>query len=273
MIEFDEDSDSPLILRPSCVADIDTALDLNINAVELLDTWGSDLDIAAAAWTSTSINAQEISRKSPDRVPRLLKFLIENEHGTPFEQGGVRFRVLVDNPTHIQLLRHRTMSPNVESARYRPYKEAKCYVPPEAPPMVRAVRVADFEKTYDAYLGRVAHLTDTLQGGDGNLSKKQAHQRAKEIARLDLPQCLQVYMVVFFNLRAFQNFLYLRDHSHAQREIRELAQVMYALALKSGAFPYALPLLKAHTEARQRFTEGLDLGPVLDGILSNEVMV
>lgn len=272
MIEFDEDANTkpPLVHRPSCVANMESALEQNVNGVELLETWGTDLAIAQAAWTSTSINAEAVARKSPDRVPNLLRFLIENEHGTPFEQAGVRFRLLVDNPTHIQLLRHRTMSPNVESARYRPYKEAKCYVPPEAPPMVRAARVTDFEATYRSYQGQVAHLTNTLQCGNGDLTEKQAHQRAKEIARLSLPQSLQVYMVVSFNLRAFQNFLYLRDHAHAQREIRELAQVMYGVAVQSGAFPFALPLLKAHAEARQRFTESLDLKPALAEIAAKK---
>ena len=100
------------------------------NLVELIDASGGDYAHARAAWASTD---QEISEETEHRIPKLLKFLAENDHGTPFEHSFISFRVQSDLASHIHILKHRTLSVNTESARYKELKRDTYYVPDDWP--------------------------------------------------------------------------------------------------------------------------------------------
>lgn len=57
-----------------------------------------------SAWTSTS---REIDEEKLNRLPKLLKFLAENHHETPFEKSSLHFLVNGEIASHIHLLKHR----------------------------------------------------------------------------------------------------------------------------------------------------------------------
>ena len=101
------------------------------NQVKILEFAGSDLSHARAAWASTN---QEITSDKMGRSPKLLKFLAENEHGTPFEHSMLSFHIQGDIASHIHCLKHRTgVSINTESARYKEMKEDLYYLPEDWP--------------------------------------------------------------------------------------------------------------------------------------------
>ena len=83
----------------------------------------SDETHACSAWTFTSRELTsdkhlEILKKID--MPKLLKYLAENKHETPFEKSGLHFLVDTDIASHIHLLKHRVgVSINAESARYK----------------------------------------------------------------------------------------------------------------------------------------------------------
>lgn len=74
------------------------------NKVELLGYYGSDLTHAQSAWTST---VRDLTEDKLGRVDKLLKFLAQEGHHTPFEKSTLHFLVTVDQATHIHLLKHR----------------------------------------------------------------------------------------------------------------------------------------------------------------------
>ena len=198
------------------------------NKVELLGHYGSDEVIACSAWTSTSRNLTDEKR---GRIQRLIEMLWINGHETPFEKGSVHFLVDTDIASHIHLLKHRISSLNAESARYKELKEDKHYIPEDWT-----------EKWQDA----LRDYTDT-----GNqlyhqcleeLEPVLGRKRAKESARFFKTYNSQIQADVMFNMRSFANFIQLRNHPAAQKEIREIAQQMWDLVatIEGEPFKYTL---------------------------------
>ena len=198
------------------------------NQVKILEFAGSDLSHARAAWASTN---QEITSDKMSRIPKLLKFLAENEHGTPFEHSMLSFHIQGDIASHIHCLKHRTgVSINTESARYKEMKEDLYYLPEDWPEDMVDHTIKNMEQQhwdYHTMLERLDELGVT-------------RSRAKEMARYVLPYSHQLRWVMTFNFRSFMHFQKLRNSEHAQVEIREIAKEMLRLSFCDGRFNHSL---------------------------------
>lgn len=162
---------------------------------------------------------------------KLLKFLAENEHHTPFEKSTLHFLVICDTASHIHLLKHRAgVSINGESARYREHTEDKHYVPGDWPEDIKDILAKYSELGYALYHDAIKQLVDS------GLDRK----RAKESARFFLPYSSQVTLDVAFNFRSFMHFYKLRAADDAQAEIREIAEQMVELVKETGDFDLSL---------------------------------
>jgi|TARA_R110000851_G_scaffold89349_1_gene194717 flavin-dependent thymidylate synthase len=186
---------------------------MNNNTVELLGHYGDDEIHACSAWTSTS---RKITNEKRDRIPKLLTFLAEAGHHTPFEKSSLHFLVDTDIASHIHLLKHRVgVSVNAESARYKELKEDKCFVPDDWTEHWQH-KLADYtQQGNDLYHECVADLEPIL-----------GRARAKESARFFKTYNSQICADVMFNWRSFYHFQKLRNKPDAQKEIREIAQLM-----------------------------------------------
>jgi flavin-dependent thymidylate synthase len=199
-----------------------------------LEIAGSDVGIALSAWTSTS---RDLDDRKIARVPALLARLLRDGHHTPFEKAYLRFLVLVDDATHIHLLKHRIgVSVNAESARYKELSSDAFYIPPDWPQEERAAYAAHARAAFVAYHQTLARLEAA------GLSRK----RAKESARYYLPKGAQLTLDIAFNWRSFLHFLSLRDTPHAQKEVREVAAEMLRQVEASGRFPITCRLARAY---------------------------
>ena len=198
------------------------------NIVKLLEFAGSDLSHARAAWASTN---QEITSDKLGRVPQLLKFLAENEHGTPFEHSMLSFHIQGDIASHIHCLKHRTgVSINTESARYKEMRDDLYYLPEDWPSDWEDQTIESMESLHSHYHALLVLMDD----------KGYTRGRAKEISRYLLPYAHQLRWVMTFNFRSFMHFQKLRNSEHAQKEIREIAQKMLDLAFGDGRFNHSL---------------------------------
>jgi thymidylate synthase (FAD) len=185
------------------------------NTVELLGYYGSDETIACSAWTSTSRKLNEEKRK---RIPKLLDMLWREGHETPFEKCSVHFLVDCDIASHIHLLKHRVSSLNAESARYKELKEDKMFIPDDWPD--------DWKVQLEVYTAAGNTLYhEAIKALEPELGRK----RAKESARFFKTYNSKIQSDIMFNMRSFANFQRFRNSSHAQKEIRELAQIMLDL--------------------------------------------
>lgn len=200
----------------------------NNNTVELIGTYGSDETHALSAWTSTS---RDLTIEKRGRIPSLLKMLADNSHDTPFEKSSIHFLVTTDIASHIHLLKHRIgVSINAESARYKELKEDKYYVPSDWDVEERERYIQHLESSLRQYHDTLERL----------VSKGVSRKRAKESARLYLPYGNQITADIMFNFRSFFHFVKLRYSTHAQLEIRDIAEKMLHLVKETGQFDKSL---------------------------------
>lgn len=195
-----------------------------MNTVELLGYYGSDEVIACSAWTSTS---RELDEKKRKRIPKLINMLWSEGHETPFEKGTVHFLVDCDIASHIHLLKHRISSLNAESARYKELKEDKFIVPEDWS-----------QKWQDQLRNYTEHGNLLYHKCVEELTEELGRKRAKESARFFKTYNSKIQSDVMFNMRSFANFQKLRNSEHAQKEIREIAQLMIDLVREIPGEPF-----------------------------------
>lgn len=159
----------------------------------------------------------------------LVKFLMRNHHETPFEHSVFRWHLKTPIFVAREIFRHRIGSFNELSGRYTELPE-EFYVPDrdDIRSQVGKPGSYTFERIEDdklaeatnqiilrAYRESFADYQDMLDNGV-----------AKEIARIVLPVGIYTEFYWTLNARALMNFLKLRNHSDAQREIRAYSKVI-----------------------------------------------
>lgn len=199
--------------------------------VEYLDHLGSDVDIARAAWVSTM--GERADEGNPERVKGLINMLMRDRHGSPFEQGLMRFRVTAPIVVFREHHRHRIASYNEMSGRYVEMKP-NFYVPSNNRPLVQIGKPGSykFEQGDDIQYAVTNDIfIDNSHDAWGRYQYMLSKGIAKEVARMVLPLNLMSTMVVAMNPRALMNFLSLRVKSEEARyptfpmwEIDQVAQ-------------------------------------------------
>ncbi len=198
---------------------------LDSGSVTLLDYMGNDLSIVKAARVSTGGEAS--SRVGEDRA--LINYLMRNEHTSPFEMVELLWKL------NIPLFIYR------QGGRHRTFERAFCDVDPTSLSRI---------KFYKPRREDIALQSASNQQGRGETtSEEEANEFLRflgrtegdaikyldnlinagvpgDIAKRHLP--VGRYVTVYFkgDLHNSLRFLQLRLHSHAQKEIRELAQAM-----------------------------------------------
>lgn len=178
---------------------------------------------------------------------KLLRFLWENEHRTPFEMAGLTIEVQAPIFVFREWHRHRTQSYNEMSSRYTEMPEL-FYVPSNE--RMAAARQSASNKQGSTYWpdGMPLDKVCEFQGEIGAASqlafltyrKLLSQGVAREVARLVLPVNTYSRMRASVNLRNWLSFLTLRMASAAQYEIRVYANAVHKIL--SEQFPRTLAL-------------------------------
>lgn len=230
--------------------------------VKLIETWGSDERIVEAArmstgkgfegWggpcnnclgTGTALNNIGVvtcpickgEKMLPPGDEKLLAYLYNNKHSTPFEMAGMIIEVKAPVFVFREWHRHRTQSYNEMSARYIPLPDEN-YMPSVERLMTGAnTATTNKQAQGTGYLSSVEAVAWLA-----SLSALYNHAQCiyergidigvpKELARLSVPVARYSRMRASANLRNWLAFLTLRDHPAAQWEIRQYAQTVTKL--------------------------------------------
>jgi thymidylate synthase (FAD) len=188
-----------------------------------------DLSVVNAARVSFGARIEEM--KPADEG--LINFLMRERHGTPFEHNAFRFHIKCPIFVAREWFRHRIGSFNEISGRYT-VLENHGYVPkgeyvreqsgkPGAYKFlpVSPTLATETEETISTFYSRAFGTYNYL------LSKGVA----KEIARVVLPVGTFTEFYWTVNARSLMNFLSLRTHETAQKEIQDYANAV-SLALE-----------------------------------------
>ena len=158
----------------------------------------------------------------------LIRFLMRERHGTPFEHNSFRFHVRCPIFVAREWFRHRIGSFNEFSMRYAKATD-EFYVP--APEDVRTQVGKPGAYTFETVDPELAESTrETLESvyrtAYGAYEELVEAGIAREVARCVLP--VGAYTEFFWtaNARALMNFVSLRAAETAQREIRRYAEAV-----------------------------------------------
>lgn len=196
--------------------------------VRLVDSMGSDLSVVRAA--RVSYDAAWRAGEDEGSDARLLNYLWKNGHTSPFEAVTFTFEVYAPIFVFRQWHRHRTWSFNELSARYRELPEV-FYVPKaehvgtqsESNKQGRTIGEEDRE-------AEVKLIKDVCTSAFGVYRYLLQQGVPRELARGILPMNTYSHMFATVNLLNLKKFIGLRDHEHAQFEIREYAAALRTLA-------------------------------------------
>lgn len=185
--------------------------------VTLVDSMGDDARVAAAARVSTGRESGESAG--------LIRFLMREKHGSPFEH--VVMTVRVEAPIFVmrEAQRHRTLSFNEESGRYK-HLDPVFYVPAADRNLVQAGKAGQYtfeQGTIGQHKRVVSRLHYAANEAYEMYEDMLSEGIAREVARMCLPVNIYSSAYVTGNARAWMKFLELRGSAHAQEEIRMMA--------------------------------------------------
>jgi thymidylate synthase (FAD) len=212
---------------------------LDYGYVRLVESMGSDLSVVRAARVSYDADWRAGQDKGSDAW--LIQYLANNNHSTPFEAVEFQFEIKAPIFVFRQWHRHRTWSYNELSARYRELPE-EYYVPGINQITTQHTdnkQMRTDEKNENAYPIQAAIKEQNAAAFRTyhSLIKKGC---PRELARSVLPVGTYSHMFAKTNMLNLIKFLRLRNHDHAQYEIRVYAEAMQKLALEIAPISYWL---------------------------------
>lgn len=203
--------------------------------IKILDHGFIRLDAAMADDLSV-VNSARVSfgkrkEKFEEEDAGLIKYLIKNRHGTPFEHNAFRFHVKAPIFIFREWQRHRIGSFNEMSARYMQLP-AEWYIPIHG--MVRTRVGKPGHYTYEAVGDEqadafISELTDQCEYSYRCYQASLEEGIAPEQARMFLHVNHYSEMYWTVNCRSVMNFVNLRNAETAQWEIRKYAEVIEML--------------------------------------------
>ena len=190
--------------------------------VRLDDAMASDLSVVNAARVSFARRKEAMDESDEG----LIRFLMRDRHGTPFEHNAFRFHVRAPIFVTREWMRHRVGSFNEFSMRYA--KATDDFYVPEAedvrtqvgkpgaysfepvPPDIAETTREELRSVYEAAYAAYARLVELGV--------------ARELARSVMPVGAYTEFYWTVNARSLMNFVSLRAAETAQREIRRYAE-------------------------------------------------
>lgn len=215
--------------------------------IRLVDSMGDDMSVVKAARVSYGNES-----KGEDEDIKLINYLMEHNHGTPFEHIVFTFHIRCPIFIARQWFRHRIGSFNEISGRY-----VKLHTDFFKPTAFRqnhnenhqASIEGDFtEEETERMLQEYQYALEVMSSTyESLLSKGVAREQARAI--LPVGTYTEFYWTV--NARSLFNFLALRTDENAQEEIRDYAHLIKDLAEDIAPWSFEAFWKNRHTEEEE----------------------
>ena len=203
--------------------------------IRVVDYMGNDGSIVQAARVSYGQGTKTVREDSV-----LIKYLMRNEHSTPFEMCEVKLHVKLPIFVARQWVRHRTANINEYSARYSIACE-EFYVP-----SIENINVQSSTNRQGrgnaVETQEAKKIQESIKEISSDCYKRYQEfgeaQLARELSRMVLPVNFYTQWYWKIDLNNFMRFIKLRLDVHAQYEIREYAKVMLEIMKLWVPFAY-----------------------------------
>jgi thymidylate synthase (FAD) len=160
-----------------------------------------------------------------DTAPRLLRYLINNNHWSPYEMANMCVEIETTRAIAPQILRHRSFSFQEFSQRYADASELGSAVIPHLRRQDQKNRqnsIDDLDSDLiSGYYRRISHLYEDAE----HLYREMiSNGVAKECARAVLPLSTQTRLYMNGTLRSWIHYLQLRTANETQLEHQQIAR-------------------------------------------------
>lgn len=192
-----------------------------IGFVELLDTFGDDLTVVNAA----RVSFHKESTTLEPRDEKLIKYLADHNHVTPFFHPQARFRIKMPIFVAREWYRHQIGFARNEVSRRYVDERPECWIPAvedlraRDPKLKQGSRPDPIE---DAHSWN-ERLTEFYKDVVALYETMIAEGVAPEVARAVLPQSMYTEFIETGSLAAYSRLCGLRLSADAQKEIRTYA--------------------------------------------------
>lgn len=172
------------------------------------------------------------NQANKETAPRLLAYLVRNQHWSPFEMASMTLEVTTTRDVARQILRHRSFSFQEFSQRYAEVA---------APPVLREARMQDAKNRQASVVNHNRSLAgwwEDAQRAVADLAN-QAYAEAldagiaKEVARAVLPEgTTESVLYMAGTIRSWIHYCQLRTEAGTQKEHRDIAQACQDVLLQ-----------------------------------------
>jgi thymidylate synthase (FAD) len=190
--------------------------------VRLDDSMADDLSVVNAARVSFARRKEAMDESDEG----LIRFLLRERHGTPFEHNSFRFHVRAPLFVAREWFRHRVGSFNEFSMRYARATD-DFYVPEPEDVRTQVGKPGSYSfETVEPELAEATREELRAVYDEAYATYERLVERgvARELARLVMPVGAYTEFYWTVNARSLMNFVSLRAAEAAQREIRRYAE-------------------------------------------------
>jgi thymidylate synthase (FAD) len=200
-----------------------------IGFIELLDTFGDDLTVVNAARVSFAKESTEMC----ERDAKLIKYLAEHNHVTPFFHPQARFRIKMPIFVAREWYRHQIGFARNEVSRRYVDVEPECWLPAvedlrARDPKIKQGSLSDPVAEAGWWQARLRQYNDRTVELYNEMIKGGV---APEVARVVLPQGMYTEFIETGSLAAYARLCGLRTSPDAQREIQAYARGLSELLI------------------------------------------
>jgi thymidylate synthase (FAD) len=209
------------VTTPEVIPD-NTVRVLDHGFVRLDDAMADDLSVVNGARVSFARRVDEMDEADEG----LIRFLMRERHGTPFEHNAFRFHVRAPIFVAREWFRHRIGSFNEFSMRYARATD-EFYVPTAEDVRTQVGKPGSYSfEPVDPELAETTRerLKEVYEAAYRAYEELVEQGVARELARAVLPVGAYTEFYWTVNARALMNFVSLRNSETAQREIRRYAE-------------------------------------------------
>lgn len=172
------------------------------------------------------------NQTNTETAPKLLKFLIQHKHWSPFELVDMCLEIKTSRGIAAQILRHRSFSFQEFSQRYSTANEFEDIELRIQGDKNRQVGEKLMPSNTDSYDKVSQLLIESLSLSQHCYDTMIENGVAKEVARMVLPLTTQTTMYMKGSLRSWIHYIGLRTEQNTQKEHREIAEKCKKIFIK-----------------------------------------
>jgi len=211
-------------------------------SVELLETFGSDLTVVNAARVSLGKHVTEFTEKDG----RLIKYLADHDHVSPFFHPQARFRLKMPIWMAREWFRHTVGFARNEVSRRYVDDMPTFFLTEELRTRAPNKKQGSNDDVHEQNGTLVQLMKDSYVDSLNTYTLLLGQGVCPEQARMVLPQSMITEFIETGSLAAYARLVKLRTSPDAQKEIREVAEMVAKTLYK--AFPVSWVALTTTTE-------------------------